>query len=151
MRRFLVRLLRPVLRRLMPGAPLRRGEAALAAPSRSAGLLLYEPPLAVTEPFGGAALRRARAALDAGDPDRAIAIHTRDIVGSPVALVALMRFVPPIRNTMRRFASSQIADDEAIESLGVGLDRYAALDLPVLLLGGERSPAHLRARLDALP
>ena len=37
-----------------------------------------------------------------------------------------------------------------IESLGVGLGRYARLDLPVLLLGGGRSPAHLRKRLDAL-
>src|SRR5258705_543332 len=158
MRRFLVRLLRPVLRRMMPGAPIGGGapsrlwEAASAdgavvpvtqsGPGAGPTILLLHP---------GAALRRARAALDAGDPDRAIAIHTRDIVGSPAALVMLMRFVPPIRNTMRRFASSQIADDEAIESLGVGLDRYAALDLPVLLLGGERSPAHLRARLDALP
>lgn len=47
-------------------------------------------------------------------------------------------------------APGQVADDEALESLGVGIDRYARLDLPVLLLGGGRSPAHLRARLRAL-
>jgi pimeloyl-ACP methyl ester carboxylesterase len=64
-------------------------QSALAAPSRFAGMLLYEPPVAVTGPLGGDALRRARAALDAGD-------------------------------------------------------------LPVLLLGGARSPARLRAGLDAL-
>jgi pimeloyl-ACP methyl ester carboxylesterase len=125
-------------------------QSALAAPSRFAGMLLYEPPVAVTRPLGGEALRRARAALDAGDPDRAIAIHLRDIAGSPRLAVAVMRVVPPVRQAMRRYAAAQIADDEALESLGVGLDRYAGLDLPVLLLGGARSPANLRARLDAL-
>lgn len=125
-------------------------QSALAAPSRFAGMLLYEPPVAVTGPVGGDALRRARAALDAGDPDGAMAIHSRDIVGSPPLTVAVMRLLPPVRQAMRRYAAGQIADDEALESLGVGIDRYAGLDLPVLLLGGARSPANLRARLDAL-
>jgi pimeloyl-ACP methyl ester carboxylesterase len=125
-------------------------QSALAAPSRFAGMLLYEPPVAVTEPLGGDALRRARAALEAGDPDRAMAIHSRDIAGSPPLAVAFMRLVPPVRHAMRGYAAGQIADDEALESLGVGIDRYAALDLPVLLLGGARSPAHMRAQLDAL-
>jgi len=125
-------------------------QSALAAPSMFAGMLLYEPPVAVTGPVGGEALRRARAALDAGDPDRAIAIHLRDIVGSPALIIAVMRLIPPVRRAMRRHAAAQIADDEALESLGVGLDRYAGLDLPVLLLGGARSPANLRTRLDAL-
>lgn len=125
-------------------------QSALAAPSRFAGMLLYEPPVAVSEPVGGDALRRARAALDAGDPEGAMAIHLRDILGSPPLAVAVMRLLPPVRHATRRYAAGQIADDEALESLGVGLDRYAELDLPVLLLGGARSPANLRARLDAL-
>jgi pimeloyl-ACP methyl ester carboxylesterase len=125
-------------------------QSALGAPLRFAGMLLYEPPVAVTEPLGGDALRRARASLDAGDLDGAIAIHSRDIVGSPALMVALMRLLPPVRHAMRRVGAAQIADDDAIESLGVGLDRYSRLDLPVLLLGGARSSAHLRSRLDAL-
>jgi pimeloyl-ACP methyl ester carboxylesterase len=125
-------------------------ESALAAPSAFAGMVLYEPPVAAVEPLGGEALRRARAALDAGDPDRAITIHMREIVGAGRLLVAAMRRVPPAWQVVRGHAAAQIADDEAIESLGVGLDRYARLDLPALLLGGGRSPAHLRERLDAL-
>ena len=125
-------------------------ESALAAPSRFAGMVLYEPPLAVAEPLGGKALRRARAALDAGDPDRAIAIHSREIARTSGLGVAVVRLVPPIWRVLRAHAAAQILDDEAIESLGVGLDRYASLDLPALLLGGGRSPAHLRGRLDAL-
>ncbi|MEV4921990.1 alpha/beta fold hydrolase [Streptomyces roseoverticillatus] len=125
-------------------------ETALASPRTCAGMLLYEPPVAVDRPLGGTALRRARAALDRGDPDRAMAIHLQQIVGMPRRSVALMRLVPPVRQMMRTYAAAQIADDEAIEALGVGLDRYAGLEVPALLLGGDRSPRHLRDRLDAL-
>lgn len=125
-------------------------ESALAAPSAFRALVLYEPPVAVDEPLGGEALRRARAALDAGDPDRAIVIHMREIAGVGRLMVAALRRVPPAWQVVRGHAAAQITDDEAIESLGVGLGRYARLDMPVLLLGGDRSPAHLRRRLDAL-
>jgi pimeloyl-ACP methyl ester carboxylesterase len=125
-------------------------ESALAAPSAFRAMVLYEPPVAVGEPLGGEALRRARTALDAGDPDRAIAIHMREIAGVGRVTVAAMRQLPPVWRVIRGHAAAQVTDDEAIESLGVGLGRYANLDLPVLLLGGDRSPAHLRARLDAL-
>ena len=48
------------------------------------------------------------------------------------------------------FAPGQIQDDANIESLGVGVGRYADLNVPALLLTGARSPKHLRVRLDAL-
>ncbi len=125
-------------------------QGALAAPSRFAGIVLYEPPLAITEPLGGDPLRRARAALDAGDPDRAMSIYLCEIVQASAAGVAALRLMPSIWDELCGYAPAQLADAEAIESLGVGLDRYAHLDLPALLLGGGRSPAHLRRRLDAL-
>ncbi|MFL6225481.1 MAG: alpha/beta fold hydrolase [Actinomycetes bacterium] len=179
------RLLRPLVRRLLPGAPVGGGAAAAGREVLVAGadgqpipvteqgrgpavLLLHAGSadrsswagvaaalagrfrVVRVEPLGGEALRRARAALDAGDPDRAITIHMREIVGAGRLAVAAMRRVPPIWQVVRGHAPAQITDDEAIESLGVGLDRYARLCLPVLLLGGGRSPAHLRERLDAL-
>jgi pimeloyl-ACP methyl ester carboxylesterase len=125
-------------------------EAALAGPARFAGLFLYEPPLAVDEPLGGDALRRARTALDAGDPGAALAIHNREIVGQGRLGLAVLRRIRPVWQRMTAQAAGQIADDEALESLGVGLDRYRALDLPVFLLGGARSPGHLQSRLRAL-
>src|SRR3954449_4623186 len=117
---------------------------------RFAGLLLYEPPVALDRPIGGAALRRARAALDRGDPHEAMLIHARDIVGANRLGVLVFRLLPFVGRSLVAHAAGQVADDEALESLGVGVDRYAAIDVPVLLLGGERSPAHLRTRLDAL-
>jgi len=47
-------------------------------------------------------------------------------------------------------AAGQISDDIALESLGVGIGRYAHLGVPALLLGGAKSPEHLHVRLDAL-
>src|SRR3954447_24107097 len=123
-------------------------EAALR--QRFAGLLLYEPPVAVDQRIGGAAVLRARAALDRGDPHEAMVIHARDIVGAGRFGVLVFRYLPFVGRMLIAHAAGQIADDEALESLGIGIDRYAAIDVPVLLLGGERSPAHLRTKLDAL-
>lgn len=125
-------------------------EAALAAPNRFAGMVLYEPPLAVTQPLGPEAIRRARAAIDAGKPHRAMAIHLTELVGVSRVLVILLGLLPPARSRLDSFAAAQISDDEAIESLGVGLDRYAELAVPALLLGGAKSQPHLLDRLTAL-
>jgi alpha-beta hydrolase superfamily lysophospholipase len=50
-------------------------EAALASPASFAGLVLHEPPVAVTMPLGGGALARANEALAAGDAGRALKIR----------------------------------------------------------------------------
>jgi pimeloyl-ACP methyl ester carboxylesterase len=114
------------------------------------GMVLYEPPVAATIPLGGDALQRARAALTAGKPGRAMKIHLRDIVRVNRRTVATIRLFPPVWRRLRAFAAAQISDDEAIEALGVGLDRYANVDVPACLLGGANSPANLREGLDAL-
>jgi pimeloyl-ACP methyl ester carboxylesterase len=125
-------------------------EAALASPTLFAGIVLYEPPVAVTEPLGGDALVRAKAALTAGEPDRAMEIHLREIVRASRCLTRVLRLVGPLWRRMAMLAPGQIQDDANLESLGVGIDRYANVNMPALLLGGARSPKHLRARLDAL-
>ena len=122
-------------------------EAALASPTAFAALVLYEPPLATTSPIAGEAGSRARAALDGGDPFLAMQIHMREIVGMPAADVTAMFAIPEARAQFARFAAAQIADNEAIDALGVGIARYAALDLPTVLIEGEHSPPHLRQRL----
>jgi pimeloyl-ACP methyl ester carboxylesterase len=125
-------------------------EAALAAPAAFAGMVLYEPPLATRSPIAGEAGIRARAVLDAGDRVGAMEIHLREIVKWPAAEVTAMLASRVARRELTRFADAQIADDEALDALGVGIDRYATLDLPTMLIEGERSPAHLRQRLSDL-
>lgn len=125
-------------------------EAALAESPRFVGVVLYEPPIAVTTPLGGDAVVRAEPALKAGRPDEAMKIHLREIVEAPNYLVSLLPIIRPLWRQVVAFAQGQIRDDVEIESLGVGIDRYRQVDVPVLLLGGSRSPRHLRVRLDAL-
>ena len=122
-------------------------EAALADPAAVAALALYEPPLDVTHsPSGSAALRRARSALDAGKPMAAMRIHLHELVGMPRRVVLPITLLPPIRKLFGSFADGQIADNEMLDALPVGMGRFAALDRPVLLVTGEKSPEHLRTR-----
>jgi pimeloyl-ACP methyl ester carboxylesterase len=114
------------------------------------GMVLYEPPVAVTEALGGDALIRAKGALAAGDPGLAMEIHMREIVRASNHLVRFLQLVKPLWRRMATFAPGQIQDDANIESLGAGIRRYAELNVPALLLGGARCPKHLRVRLDAL-
>lgn len=122
-------------------------EAALSSPQTFSAMVLYEPPLASRSLLAGEAGARARAALDAGDPVEAMRIHMRDIVRVPAGHVAAMFESSEVRAQFARFAAAQIADNEALDALGVGITRYAALNLPTVLVEGERSPTHLRERL----
>jgi pimeloyl-ACP methyl ester carboxylesterase len=124
-------------------------ETALRRPPNLAALAAYEPPVAVNAPLGGAALARARAAVDRGRLGKAMAIHLVDIVELSRVAVTLMRLTPAWPS-VRKWAAAQISDDEAIAGLGVGIDRYANITVPTLLLGGGRSQAHLRDRLAAV-
>ena len=113
-------------------------------------MVLYEPPVAVTAPL---AVRRWFAPgsdWTAGDPGLAMQIHLREIVQAPGYLVRLLPLIRPLWRRMMVFAPGQISDDIALESLGVGIGRYAHLGVPALLLGGAKSPEHLHVRLDAL-
>lgn len=122
-------------------------EAVLLAPSAFAGMVLYEPPLPTREPVAGAAGARARAALDAGDQVEAMRIHLRDIVRMPGSIVDAMFADPHVRAALCAHTAAQIAEDEALDALGVGIERFATLETPTTLVEGDLSPAHLRERL----
>ncbi|MER7581126.1 alpha/beta hydrolase [Kitasatospora sp. NPDC097691] len=122
-------------------------EAALLDRSAFAGLFLYEPPMPTRELVAGTAGSRARAALDGGDPVEAMRIHLRDIVRMPAPVVDALFAEPHLRAERSAYAAAQIADTEAIDALGVGIDRFATLDTPTTLIEGDLSPAHLRERL----
>ncbi|MFI2207817.1 alpha/beta fold hydrolase [Streptomyces sp. NPDC020192] len=125
-------------------------EAALLDPSAFAGLWLYEPPMPTKELIAGTAGARARAALDRGDPVEAMQIHMRDIVRMPANVVDAMFADQHVREACSAYAAAQIADSEAIDALGVGIDRFATLETPTALIEGDLSPSHLRERLTDL-
>ncbi|SDD80065.1 alpha/beta fold hydrolase [Glycomyces harbinensis] len=125
-------------------------ETLAAMPEAFAGAVLYEPPCVIGPPLGGKALARAQAAMDAAKPGRALAIFMRDIVQAPASAAWMSAAAIPLFPRMRRLAQHQLDDCATIDEVGLRLDVYARIDLPVVLLGGERSPAHLGERLDAL-
>ncbi|MEV4252812.1 alpha/beta hydrolase [Spirillospora sp. NPDC049652] len=122
-------------------------EAVLLDPSAFAGVALYEPPVATKRLVAGPAGVRARELLDAGEPAEAMRLHLRDIVQMPADAVDRLFADARGRERFAMRAAASIADTEAIDALGVGIERFAALDLPVTLIQGDESPAHLGERL----
>ncbi|AGZ45680.1 hypothetical protein AFR_37130 [Actinoplanes friuliensis DSM 7358] len=125
-------------------------EAMAADPDAYTGAVLYEPPTVIGEPLGGPKLVPAHAAIAAGKPGRALTIFLRDVVRLPAPMAWFAGAFVGRHPEYRRRVIRQLDDNDAIDALGVRLPAYADLDLPILLLGGDRSPRHLAERLDAL-
>lgn len=126
-------------------------EALAASPSLFAGAVIFEPAAVIGPPLGGeTVLRRARSALAAGRPGRAMGIFLRETVELPPWQARLAGMLTALVPRYRRLVPGQIDALEALDRLGVRLDTYAQIEVPVVLLGGDRNPAHIPARLDAI-
>jgi pimeloyl-ACP methyl ester carboxylesterase len=125
-------------------------EAMAASPSTFAGAVLYEPPCPTSSSPWGEPIERAQAALAAGRPGKALEIFVRDIVRLPAGQARLIGLFVAVHPRMRALVPGQIEDALAIHRLGDRLDAYAMIETPTVLLGGDRSPAHLGDRLDVL-
>ncbi|MCO1660817.1 alpha/beta fold hydrolase [Pseudonocardia humida] len=125
-------------------------EALVAMPEAFAGAMLYEPPCVIGPPLGGEALARAQIAMTAGKPGRALRIFLRDVVRTPAWAAWMSGAFVPLMPRLSRLAQHQLDDGAAIDEVGLRLDAYTRIDVPVVLLGGEKSPEHLGERLDAL-
>jgi pimeloyl-ACP methyl ester carboxylesterase len=125
-------------------------EAALVSGGQLTGLALYEPPIQVDSVLGGGAQQEAEAALAAGDARKALEIFFRRMVEFPEDQLLNMMAQPWFDQGMVPQTAAQLQDNRSIIALGVGIDRYRTLNMPVLLLRGEVSPSHLHKRLDGL-
>ncbi|MES2642737.1 MAG: alpha/beta hydrolase [Myxococcota bacterium] len=125
-------------------------EALVADPTAFAGAVIYEAPIVIGPLLGGEAYVRARAAIDAGRPGAAMRIFLADVVRVPRWLAVVAGFFIGVIPRLRALAPRQVDDLGAIDQLGLRLDAYAAVHVPTVLLGGDRSPPHLAERLDAL-
>lgn len=125
-------------------------EALAARPDLFVGGAVYEPPIENGQPIGGEALGQAVNAIADNKPGKAIQIFTRDMVGLSSGQSRLIRIFVGLSPKLRRLAPRQIADNVAMRDLGTRLETYACIEVPVLLIGGDRSPTHLRERLDVL-
>jgi len=87
----------------------------------------------------GEGLRRARQALVSGKPGKAMSIFTQYIAGWPSFLGNFAGALTALFPAYRRLIPCQIDDLEAMERLGVRLDAYARLNVPVAMVCGERT------------
>ena len=130
------------------GAVIALGLAGhLARASRTpARLVLYEPPLHLDGPVGGAAVEEYARAVGEDDLDGALALGLREFVGMPDEAIALMRGQPiwaRLSGMTPSWTREIRALDEFLAGLGRDLGRYGAVSVPVLLLMGELSPPWL--------
>jgi pimeloyl-ACP methyl ester carboxylesterase len=125
-------------------------EALVANPAAYAGAVLYEPPVVIGAPLSDDKLVRARAAIAQDKPGKALSIFLRDVVRLAAPLAWLAGFLVGRHPEYRQRVVRQLDDNDALDALGVRLAAYAELKMPILLLGGDRSPRHLAERLDAL-
>jgi len=143
------RLDRPLLVGHSSGAVLAL-EALAADPELYSGAVLYEPPSVIDKPLGGDSSGRARAALAEGKPGEAMTVFLREVVELKPMMARLAGLAIGLSPGLRSRVERQLDDLDAINELGVRLAAYARIELPILLLGGDRSPKHLGERLDAL-
>jgi pimeloyl-ACP methyl ester carboxylesterase len=124
-------------------------EALVASPGSFAGAVLFEPPVATgpADPAACDGLARARAAVAEGQAGRAAQIFVRDVVGLPALAAAALRPIVAASPRLRGLVPRQTSD---LGGVGVRLDSYARISVPTVLLGAERSPAHLGQALGAL-
>lgn len=130
-------------------------EALAAAPHLFSGGVIYEPAAVIDadEPLAGkdgAVLNEGRAYLAQGKPGKAIGVFLRHTIELPAwqawAAATLVGLVP----RYRRLVGAQLDSLEALDRLGVRLDTYAQISVPTVLLGGDRGPAHIARRLNAV-
>jgi pimeloyl-ACP methyl ester carboxylesterase len=128
-------------------------EALVAAPTAFAGAVIFEPAAALDEPLAGErgeVVTRGRAAIAVGRPGKAMAIFFARSVGLPRWQARLAATATALIPHYRRLVSCQIDDLEAMDRLGHRRSAYARITVPTVLLGGDRSPARISARLGAL-
>ena len=124
-------------------------ELAARAPERVAGLVLCEPPLSPHDlvpgaPAGfGCAFDRVWASRGG---EAAGELFLRAVMGDAGFEAVPGRFRRGLCATYRQIRADMIA----LARYRVDYARLGRIDRPVLLLAGERSPAHYRPALDAL-
>jgi pimeloyl-ACP methyl ester carboxylesterase len=139
-------------------------EALLESPSSFAGGVIYEPASVIRGPGGahlagdalpadgepGDGLKRARAALAAGRPGGAMGTVIRITAGWPEWIASLAGVLTALFPAYRELIPCQVDDLEGMERLGVRLEAYAELRVPIAVVGGERSPAPVKDMVAAV-
>ncbi len=139
-------------------------ETLVASPSSFAGAMIYEPASVINSAGSlnlsgdrierngelGEGLKRAREALVAGKPGRALGVFTQIAAGWPGYLANPTAELVALIPAYRTLIPCQIDDLEAMERLGIRLDAYARVNLPIAVVSGEKSPTSNKEMAEAV-
>ncbi|MBI2822003.1 MAG: MTH1187 family thiamine-binding protein [Acidobacteria bacterium] len=124
-------------------------EAAARRASAVSHLILYEPPINTAQASIDAReelISRLQAMLDAGDGEGVVRTFLRERVLAGAREPASLRSLPARGAT----AHTILRELRAIQSYRFQPERFARLQVPVLLLLGGNSPSYLKAATEAL-
>jgi pimeloyl-ACP methyl ester carboxylesterase len=114
-------------------------------------LILYEPPIHtdVKKNYPPDAIDRMKSYLQVGEPEKALLIFLREIVGIPQNEIDMLRSMPSWSN--RVAAAHTIPREEAsVDSYIFKPERFSRMETPTLLLLGGESPSFFRAAIEIL-
>lgn len=123
--------------------------ATAAHQDRVRSLVLYEPPLPIGRPHSGRWIAAVETAVGRGDNEEATLIGLRDGIGfSPEQVRRLQADQGwPARIAL---VPAWIREVRTVEALPLGVDRFAPVGTPTLLLRGSQTQAHHTEATDAL-
>lgn len=125
-------------------------ESLVAAPDSFAGAVIFEPAVVTDQPLARPdTVARARAALPR-HPGKALEVFSADAGELPAWQAKVVGWLVTMIPKYRRLAASQIDSLEALERLGNRLAAYAGISVPIVLLEGGASLAHIKAKVAAV-
>lgn len=126
--------------------------AAVAGPGEVGALVVYEPAVGVGGQIPDEQLAQLHQHVADGVPEQAVALSMRllDEAGLLIAdgPLSTLRLEPSPE--FRRLAATVPREISAVAALDPDPARYAAIEVPVLVLIGERSPERARRNNEAL-
>lgn len=131
--------------------------AALALQAAASGLpvdkvVAYEPPYVDDAgQRGGAAFEgQLKRLLAGGDRGGAVKYFMKDMVGVPAFIVVMMRLMPWIWRKLKAVAHTLPYDAAVMTAFRIPRDRFAAIDVPTLVMNGAKTDPRLRDAAHAI-
>lgn len=104
-------------------------------------LVLYEPPLPIQDTVIGPAFSDLRAAIASNELDEALTIGLKDMVNVSANELAGLK-ESPLWSDMAALTPTWVRECEVVAELEFGVERFAGMVTPTLLLLGTATAAH---------
>jgi pimeloyl-ACP methyl ester carboxylesterase len=119
---------------------------AAASGVRIDRVIAYEPPYVDGDSQGGGAAyeRRLEALVAAGNRGGAVTYFMKDMVGAPGPMIMMMRLMPWVWRKLEAIAHTLPYDAAVMTAFKVPGERFATIEVPVLVLNGSKTDPRLK-------